>query len=395
MSATAMPSASRAPRIDSVDVVRGIIMVLMALDHVRDYFGGLAVSPTNIATTTAPLFMTRWITHICAPTFFLLTGTGAGIALMRQAPATVSRFLWTRGVWLIVVEFTLFKWFGIQFNADYRLTVLTVLWALGWSMIVLAALVRLPVWVSAMVGIVMIAAHNLFDGVGGEALGGLWKVLHLPAPIYADGVHTVFATYPLIPWIGVVAAGFALARVYAMDPRSRHAMLVRMGVGAIVGFLLLRGLNGYGDPAPWSAQASSTLTALSFLNTTKYPPSLLFLLMTIGPTLLLLRATDQRTPRWLEWVRTIGRVPMFYFLVHFALIHLVAVGISLGRYGTAAGMFQSPDLAHYPITEPEGWPMPLGVVYLIWAGVVAVLYPLCRWYAGVKARRTEWWLRYI
>jgi uncharacterized membrane protein len=388
-------SAPRVARVESVDVVRGIIMVLMALDHTRDYFGGLAVSPTNIASTTVPLFFTRWVTHVCAPVFFLLAGTGAFLALRRQSPAAVSRFLWTRGVWLIVVEFTLFKWFGIQFNFDYQLTVVTVLWALGWSMVVLAALVRLPTWVAGTVGVAMIAMHNLLDGVTIPSLGALWSVLHVPGVIFNSGGRMVFGSYPLIPWVGVAAAGFALGTVYQWDAGRRRRFLWRTGLALTALFVVLRLVNGYGDPAPWSVQPDPAFTVLSFLNTTKYPPSLLFLLMTLGPSMLLLAAVDRSTPRLLQWVRTIGQVPMFYFLVHFALIHLLAVLVCLARYGTARWMFESPDLAHFPITEPPGWPLPLWAVHLIWISVVGMLYPVCRWYAGVKRRRSDWWLRYF
>lgn len=394
---TSADSSSRS-RIDSVDMVRGIIMVLMALDHTRDYFGGLALSPTDMATTTPALFLTRWITHICAPVFFLLTGTGACLALMRQTRAEVSRFLWTRGVWLIVVEFTLFRCFGMQFNFDYQLTVITVLWALGWSMIALALLIRLPVWVAAGVGVAMIGGHNLLDGVTPGSFGAfdwLWSVLHVPNIIYDNGRHVVFSSYPLIPWIGVTAIGFALGQVYTWEAARRQTFLFRAGCALTLLFVALRLFNGYGDPAPWGAQRDGTMTLLSFMNVTKYPPSLLFLLMTLGPAMLLLGVFDAATPRVLAWTRTVGRVPMFYFLAHFALIHALAVLVCLARYGTAGWMTESPDLAHYPITEPPGWPLPLWAVYLIWIGVVAVLYPLCRWYAGVKQRRTEWWLRYI
>lgn len=382
-------------RVDAVDVVRGIIMVIMALDHTRDYFGGVGVNPTSLATTTGPLFFTRWITHICAPVFFLLAGTGACLALRRQTPAQVSRFLWTRGAWLIAVEFTLFKWFGIQFNADYQLTVVTVLWALGWSMIILAALVRLPTWIAGALGVVMIATHNLLDGVSVPALGGLWSVLHAPGVYFDDGRHMVFGSYPLIPWVGVTAAGFVLGRVYHWDRDRRRRFLWVTGAALTAAFLVLRVMNGYGDPAPWSVQDDAAFTVLSFLNTTKYPPSLLFLLMTLGPALLLLRAVDAGTPVWLRWTRTVGQVPMFYFLAHFALIHGLAVLVSLVRYGTARYMVESPDLAHFPISEPPGWPLPLWGVYLIWIGAVAALYPMCRWFAGVKRRRSDWWLRYL
>jgi uncharacterized membrane protein len=384
------------PRIESVDVVRGIIMILMALDHVRGYFGSLAASPTDLATTTPGLFMTRWITHICAPVFFLLTGTGAYLGLRRRSRRELSWFLLTRGFWLILIEFTVVR-FGWQFNVDYRLTVLTVMWALGWSMIVLSALVHLPTRAVAAIGVVLIAGHNLLDPIQAASLGALgpvWSVLHAPG-VVVPGDHLVFVAYPLIPWIGVTAAGFALGAVYEWDVERRRAFLVRLGLGLVAAFVIVRAINAYGDPVPWSPQRSVLSTVLSFVNTTKYPPSLLFLLMTLGPALLLLRAVDATTPRVLRPALTIGRVPFFYYVAHIFVIHLLAVVVSYLRYGDAHWMFESPTLGQYPITQPDGWPSGLPVVYTIWIGVVLTLYPLCRWFADLKQRRREVWLSYL
>jgi uncharacterized membrane protein len=207
--------------------------------------------------------------------------------------------------------------------------------------------------------------------------------------------HIVFLAYPLIPWVGVTAAGYGLGQIYAWDPARRRAFLARLGIGLIIGFILLRAINIYGDPSRWITQRSAAYTALSFLNTTKYPPSLLFLLMTLGPALLLLSAFDGRTPYFLRPALIIGKVPMFYYLLHFALIHLLAVIICFARYGHIHWMFQSPDLSHYPITFPPGWGLTLPFVYLIWASVVVAMYPLCGWFAAVKQRRNDPWLSYL
>jgi uncharacterized membrane protein len=383
--------------VESVDVLRGVIMIVMALDHVRDFFGA-AVNPTDPAATTVALFFTRWITHVCAPVFFLLTGVGAQLALKRRSRSELSRFLLTRGLWLIFLEIVVLRCFGLQFNFDYRVTVLTVLWALGWAMITLSALIRLPVWAAAAFGVVMIATHNLLDGVPASAFGSLaplWSALHAPNVIYSDGRHVVLAAYVLIPWVGVTAAGYALGVIFRWDAERRRALLLRLGVGGVVAFVVLRAANVYGDPAPWSAQRSPVFTVLSFLNTTKYPPSLLFLLMTLGPALLALRALDGRTPRLLRPALVVGQVPLFYFLLHMPLIHLLAVAVSYARYGAVHWMFESPTLDRYPITQPPGWPLPLPVIYLIWVAVVATLYPLCRWFAGVRRRRDDPWLSYL
>jgi uncharacterized membrane protein len=394
---TAPGETTARARIESVDVVRGIIMILMALDHVRDYFGDAAASPTNLGTTTAALFFTRWVTHFCAPVFFLLTGTGAYLSLRRRTTGNLSRFLLTRGLWLIALELTVMRFFW-QFNADYRLTVLTVLWALGWAMIVLAALVHLPPRVVTALGVVMIASHDLFDAVRASSLGALaplWTALHAPGVLLAGPDHVVFAAYTLVPWVGVTAVGYGLGQLYASPVERRRALLLRLGGGMTAGFLLLRAANVYGDPSRWTAQRTPAFTALSFINTTKYPPSLLFLLMTLGPALLLLWAVDERTPRVLRPALVIGKVPLFYYLLHVALMHLAAVVACYVRYGDAHWMVESPSLDRYPVTQPPGWPAPLPVVYLAWAGVVLALYPLCRWYAGLKQRRRDAWLSYL
>jgi uncharacterized membrane protein len=393
--------ASSAPtvrqRVDTVDVVRGLIMILMALDHTRDFFGDASASPTNLATTTVALFFTRWVTHFCAPTFFLLTGTGAYLSLRRISVAQLSRFLITRGVWLIVLELTVarFLW---QFNVDYRVLLLNVLWALGWSMIVLGVLVHLPLRVIAAFGVALIALHNLFDGVKAQSLGALapvWTALHSPGFLVLSPPRFVFVAYPLIPWIGVTAAGFALGALWDMRPERRRALLLRMGVGAIAAFVVLRGLNVYGDPAPWSPQPRAGLTLVSFLNLNKYPPSLLFLLMTLGPVLLALRAMDGRTPRVLRPALVIGKVPMFYYLAHVLVLHLIALAASVVRFGTARHAVESPTLDRFPMTQPPGWPASLPVVYVVWICVVLALYPLCRWYAEVKRRSSSPWLSYL
>ncbi len=384
-------------RVDSIDLLRGVVMVLMALDHVRDYFGAPG-NPTDPARATVALFFTRWITHVCAPTFFLLTGTGAFLALRRRSTGELSRFLFTRGVWLIVLELTLLRCFALQFNVDYRVTMLIILWALGWSMIALAALVHLPLPAIAGIGVTMIATHNLFDSVGAASLGAvapIWTVLHAPGVVVATPNHIVFVAYPLIPWIGVTAAGYGLGQVFSWPPDRRRAFLLRLGVGLAIAFIALRAVNVYGDPVPWRTQASATRTALSFLNATKYPPSLLYLLMTLGPAMVCLWLADRGTPRVLRPALLFGRVPLFYFLLHLPLIHLLAVAACVAHYGTAHWMFESPTLDQFPVTRPPDWGYALPSVYAIWNGVVVLLYPLCVWFAGVKQRRKDPWLGYL
>ena len=385
-------------RVDSVDLLRGLIMLLMALDHVRDYFGVASANPTDLATTTVPLFFTRWVTHICAPVFFLLTGTGAFLSLRRKTRRGLSRFLWTRGLWLIFLELVLMRCLGWQWNFDYHLTMLTVLWALGWSMIVLSALVYLPPSIVAVIGLVMIGGHNLFDGVKAASLGSLaplWTMLHSPGVLYSDGSHLVFAAYVLIPWVGVTAAGFALGQIFEWSAERRQRFLLRAGIASIAGFVVLRALNVYGDPARWTLQKSAVFTYLSFINTTKYPPSLLFLLMTLGPALLFLRAFDGRERKRSGPALIVGRVPMFYYIAHVIVIHTLAFVAALIRFGQVHYVFESPTLDRFPITQPPGWPLSLPWVYLIWIAVLVILYPICRWYARVKLESANPWLSYL
>jgi uncharacterized membrane protein len=385
-----MPDTGRAPRIESVDVLRGIIMIVMALDHTRDYFGDLAASPTNLATTTAALFATRWITNICAPVFFLLTGTGAYLSLRRRTVSELSRFLVTRGLWMILLELTIARYLW-QFNVDYHVTILTVLWAFGWSMLALAALVHLPPRVVAGFGLGMIALHNLLDPIRTGVIG----VLHAPSVLLSAPGYMVFSAYPVIPWIGVTAVGFGLGALFNMPAESRGRLLRRIGWAAIAAFIVLRAINVYGDPSRWSVQPTPLFTVLSFLNTTKYPPSLLFLLMTLGPAMLILAAVDGTTPRVLRPALIIGKVPFFYYLVHIFVLHMLAVIASGVRFGTIAPMFESPTLDKYPITQLPGWPSPLPVVYAVWIIAVLILYPLCRWYAALRQRSSAWWLSYL
>ncbi len=392
MSTVAEAVTVKRARLESVDVVRGVIMIIMALDHTRDFFGQPG-SPTNLATASVALFLTRWITHFCAPVFFLLTGTGAWLSLRKRSKAELSRFLFTRGLWLLFLELTLFRCLAVQFNFDYHITIINVLWALGWAMIVLSVLVYLPAWAVTTFGIVMIATHNLLDRI--DSANPFWSILHSPNVIFSSPGHTIFVAYPLIPWVGVTAAGYGLGQIYGWTQERRRAFLLRLGIGLTIGFVVLRAINIYGDPFRWATQRTTVYTVLSFLNTTKYPPSLLFLLMTLGPALIFLWAVDAHTPYLLRPALIIGKVPMFYFLLHFAFIHVLAVIICYARYGHVHWMFESFDFGSFPITQPPGWGLTLPLVYLLWALVVLTMYPLCRWYAALKQRSDNPWLSYL
>lgn len=376
-------------RVQSVDALRGAVMIIMALDHVRDFYhaAALSFSPENLSRTTPAIFFTRWITHFCAPTFMFTAGIGAFLWWQRgRTKGELSRFLWTRGLWLIVLEFTVVR-LALYFNFDYTSIFLLVFWVLGGSMIALSALVWLPFRVLAAVSILVIASHNLLDSVKPSQFGaaaGLWNIIHQPGAFPFAG-HLVLVGYPLVPWFAVMAAGFCFGPVISNRP-----WMIRIGAGLTIAFLVIRTANIYGDPQPWSG------SVLSFLNCSKYPPSLDFLLMTLGPAIL--------TMAWLERFRfgsanpliVFGRVPLFFFIVHFYAIHWLAVLLAFLRYGRASFMFNPlPTMGGPRQLFPSDYGYDLWAVYLIWFGIVAFCYPLCAWFARVKQRRKNWWLSYI
>jgi uncharacterized membrane protein len=397
------PSGIRPERDGALDLLRGIVIVLMVVDHVRYFLSSYRGNPTDPAVASAALFFTRWITHFCAPVFMLLAGAGAYLALDRgRSRETQSRFLLTRGLWLVLLELTVARW-GWQFNLDYHYTSALVFWALGWSMVALAGLVWLSPRAVTAIGVAMIVTHNLLDGVTPERLGQLaplWALLHAPGILHPVPGVTFAVVYPLMPWIGVMAAGYGFgALIRALAPRSpfeRNRPLLWLGLGLTATFLLLRLANVYGDPAPWSVQDTPVRTLLSFLNTTKYPPSLLFLLMTLGPAIaalpLLYRVPSVgRLARWAGAVRTVGRVSLFFWLLHVPLVHGVAAALSLARYGRVdPWLFENP-----PIAPPAGYGYGLVVVYVVTLGVVIALYPACHWFAALKRRRRDAWLSYL
>jgi uncharacterized membrane protein len=391
------------PRLYSVDAVRGIVMVVMALDHVRDFFHAYAkaLDPTDPAKTWTALFFTRWATHFCAPTFVFLAGAGAFLSARRgRTKRELARFLLTRGLWLIVLELTVVR-FGWVFNLDYHLVFVQVIWAIGWAMVALAGLVFLPTRAVAAVGLLMIFLHNALDGVGSQSLGPLgwlWVLLHEQGVLAPRPGFVIFVAYPLVPWVGVMALGYAFGELLTLERRRRRRLLVATGGAAFALFVLLRAANVYGDPTPWVAQGRGWwYTLLSFLNTQKYPPSLLFLLMTLGPAVVAVALFDREggPGRVVRPFVVFGRVPLFYYLLHVPLIHLVAVLFAYAKYGRAEWLFMNWPPPGAPQPEPPGYGYDLWAVYLIWLGVVAALYPLCRWFAAVKSRRRDAWLSYL
>jgi len=402
-------------RIDSIDLLRGIVMVFMLLDHTRDYLhnAALTINPTDPTVTNPWLFFTRWITHFCAPTFVFLAGTGVYLQFARgKDKRELSGFLVKRGLWLIILELTVVR-LGAFFNMDPKvLALIQVIWVIGVSMIILAALIHLPLKVIAAFGLSMIALHNLLDrfpvtpflgpGTPVPSLRGkLWMILHQQAffPITHYPSPFLLVLYPLIPWIAVMAVGYCFGALYQWHPNDRRRALLWIGGLSCALFVGLRLTNLYGDPFKWSVQPRGAIyTVLSFLNTQKYPPSLLFLLMTLGPAILSLAwfesPESNKTPGGLRGALiTFGRVPLFFYLLQWPTAHLIAIVLHWAFGKPVYWLFQTP--LDWFTNPPKGNGFNLAVVYAAWLAGVLLLYPLCRWFAGVKERRRDWWLSYL
>lgn len=387
----------------SVDVLRGLVMVVMAIDHTRDFFTNVPFQPENMALTWPALFFTRWITHFCAPLFFFLAGTGAFLYRNRTGSiGKVSRFLWTRGLWLIVLEWTVieFAWTFVPWTFG------GVIWSLGCSMIVLAALVWLPESVILGFGLALICLHDLFDTVKSAQLGSfawIWPLLHRRGMM----PHThFFVLFPLIPWVGVMAVGYYFGRAMVRDAKYRQQLTMALGFVLTMAFIVLRGLNAYGNPAAgvaasspgeWYPLDSFSMSLVYFLNVEKYPPSLQFLLMTIGPALMLLSFLDRVSEysslgKLLNPLLIFGRVPLFFYILHLYVIHLLAILAAYAFHQPVAWLWHG---GFWMNETPAGYGYGLPVVYAMWLLAVIILYFPCRWFADLKARRRSWWLSYL
>jgi uncharacterized membrane protein len=426
-------------RIYSIDFLRGVVMILMMLDHTRDFVhhGALSSDPTDPVSTTVPLFFTRWVTHFCAPTFVFLSGVSIYLQKMYgKSNGELARFLVTRGFWLIVLEFTVVR-LGIVYNFDYTFAALMqVIWVIGVSMIVMAGLIWLPTKIVGAIGVLMIVLHNLLDGFqvppniafAGQpeptASQTLWMLLHQPGVLQLPGDSSAFIAYPLIPWIGVMAAGYALGTIYGWDSARRRKLLLALGLATTVLFVGIRASNFYGDPNPFRtreqfmqrlaeiranpqpddpripeslapATAEPAFSVISLLNTQKYPPSLLFILMTLGPAMILLGLLDSIDGRaiW-QWIGIVyGRVPLFFYLLQFPLAHLMGILLSMFAGKDYAYLFLNfPDNGQ---AAPPDYGFSLGVTYLAWIAGLIILFPLCYWYGEYKRKNKHWLLSYL
>jgi len=387
------PSTVVIARSKSIDSLRGLVMVLMALDHVRDFFTHTGINPTDLTQVTSGLFLTRWVTHLCAPVFVFLTGVGAYLSFSsgKKSKTELSAFLFKRGLWMIFLELTFIR-LGWYFNVNYQATELQVFWVLGVSMIVLAGLIFLPLTMIALTGALILGTHNAFDGVSAKSFGEwswAWTLLHERGTLFSLRGYTVSVLYPLVPWIGVTALGYCFGSRWKKYPLNRSRWLSAMGLGAITLFGIIRSGNFYGDPSPWQTFASPVTTVLSFINVTKYPPSLQYLLVMLGVALLLLSMMEKFPRLQRPALVTLGRVPLFYYVLHLFLIHALAVAGAFAVYGT-----QLPSL-NLSLEAPPGYGYPLPVVFAVWALVVGMLYPACVWFADVKRKSTNPLLSYL
>lgn len=386
-------------RIQSIDVLRGIVMVIMALDHCRDFFHITAMTdqPTNMATTTPMLFFTRWITHFCAPTFVFLSGTSIFLNGQNKPTAQLSKFLAKRGAWLIVVEIAIVS-LGLTFNPLYNFILFQVIWAIGISMILMALVIHLPFRVVLGAGLLIFFAHNFSDYPEAARMGKiniLWGItLGRSAIIQLTPAHIIFVAYSFLPWTGLMILGYCCGKLFTpqTDPLFRRKILLRTGLGLSALFVVLRFINAYGDPFPWTVQRNNVITFLSFLNVTKYPPSLIYCCMTIGPALVTLALIEKIQNRITGFFNIYGRVPLFYYILHFYLIHIICV-ICFFATGYSARDAFNPAVP-FGFRPPQfGYPLP--VVYLIWVFVVLLLYPLCKKYNHYKSTHRQWWLSYL
>ncbi len=378
-------------------------MVLMTLDHVRGFFSNADFNPLDLTQSNIPLFLTRWVTHLCAPTFIFLAGISAYLSLKRgKTKQQLSRFLLLRGLWLVFLDLTVVR-LSWRFDLNFTFSAAGVLWAIGWSMIFLAAAIYLPTRTIAAIelrsasaiAIFLIVGHNLFDNVQAEQLGNIgwiWTILHEQKMIEPISGFRLFILYPLIPWIGVMALGYAFGTLFEMEKERRLQLLINIGLSTIAAFIIIRATNIYGDPNPWSIQSNFPNTLLSFIDCHKYPPSLLYLLITLGLAILLLYCLKKTKIRYFKPLIILGQQPLFFYVIHIYLIHLTAILFALYRYGIEPFTFSQVGISWKP--KEFGYDLP--IVYLIWLLIIFLLYIICDWFAKYKKKhRGKWWLNYL
>jgi len=383
-------------RIQSLDILRGLVIILMAIDHVRDFWSVEPFAPEDLTQTSPEYFFTRWITHFCAPVFVFLAGTSAFLYQQKiNDKKALSQFLLVRGLWLIFIEVVVinaswtlgFFWFEWGFF-------LQVIWAIGVAMLALAVLIWLSDVMILLVALLLMFGHNLLNFLTPADfgnLGWLWKLLHDGGWQPLSGPWGVFFAYPILPWIGVIAAGYVFGRVMLLSREERFRWLLWLGAGSVLLFIVLRWTNWYGDTAPWSSQDSALFTLMSFINTQKYPPSMLYLLMTLGPAFWLLRWFEARDYRWFDFLQVFGRVPFFFYVLHFIVIHFTSMLYFKLVHGEWFDLANTQNPQHWPeFYQPSLWRL-----YVAWALTVVFFYYLCRWFDRYKSTHKQWWLKYL
>jgi len=392
-------SLTASKRIESIDLLRGLVMIIMALDHTRDLFhkGAFTGDPLDPETTTPILYFTRWITHFCAPTFVFLAGTSAWLQSRRKSKKELSRFLITRGLWLILMELTVMT-FGILADIHFSLFALQTIWSIGISMVILGLAIWLPFNIILLLGFLIVFGHNAIDfaEAGRTSFPVWWQLLHRPGFVPLWDNHALGIFYPFLSWTGLMMLGYCCGKIFSdIEAEKRNKMLLWMGICALLFFVALRATDIYGDPLGWTEQKNVFRSFLSFMNVQKYPPSLLFMCATIGPALIFLALVKNTSGRIAKIMSVYGRVPFFYYIIHFYLLHIIAVIVFLSRgHSFAEGVNGAPNFPFKFIVPGEG--VSLGIVYVIWVLVVAALYPLCKWYDNYKTNHKEkWWLSYL
>src|SRR6478609_8401308 len=375
-------------RLQTIDVVRGLVMIIMALDHVREFFSYTTYRATDVTQASAFLFFTRWITHLCAPTFVFLSGVSIFLYFSKVGDLKkVSVFLITRGLWLIVVEILLISFILTQ---GYQLTLLEVIWAIGCSMLLLAALIWLPRWVQVALSLAMIVGHNALPPVGEISSGTMLLALLHNSPFFISS-PPILVAYTIVPWVGVMLLGFVIGSWFTDEPQKRNNRLLLSGILALVLFIVMRFLNIYGDPSPWSIQERGSLyTFLSFMNVTKSPPSLLFLCVTLGIACVLLVLVNKLSAGIKQFFVIYGRVPFFFFIVHLAIISLTSYMWTYFAFGRGVNLSFIPSKDWPTEYEPNLWR-----AYFVWLLLVGALYFPCRWYAHYKSKSKVWWTAYL
>lgn len=375
-------------------------MLIMAIDHVRDFFHRPAMvsNPLDLLTTTPAIFFTRWITHFCAPIFVFLSGVSAFISGQRKTKAALSRFLITRGLWLVFVEVAIIT-LAITFNPRYNFFVFQVIWAIGWSMVILGLLVRTSYKIIAIAGLLLVFGHNLLDYANLPSTGpaaDTWRMLFTSSGYFLPlgGGRGALVIYTILPWTGIMLLGYAFGAIYrnGFDVQKRRRILLYAGAGAILLFIVLRTINQYGDPSPWTEQRKAFFSFLSFINVTKYPVSLQYTCMTVGVAILFLALTENINNRFTAFLSIYGRVPFFYYVLHFFLIHLICV---LFFFAAGYNMSQATDPNSPFLFRPVQFGYPLWVVYAVWLSAVLSLYYPCRWFNRYKQGHREWWVSYL